>query len=164
MPRPTGGKRFAWEHANPIPSPFPIQSQPHPAAPQAGGWSPAALLWGKPPRFPKTAQHKSPSTCRDAPHPDPATTTPHRLLQTRQHRGATRGEKTYTRLGSSTAWTPQHQGWAQNPLPPAVDPAKPRASVSPSHPGQPDGAPCSCLALFMIFGVGPPPNPGAARR
>lgn len=81
-PRPTGGKRFAWEHANPIPSPFPIQTQPHPA-PQAGGWSPAAPLWGKPPRSPKTAQHKPHSTRRDAPDTDPTTTTPRRLLRTR---------------------------------------------------------------------------------
>lgn len=105
-------------HPEPLPHPNPAPSHCSPAAP----------LWGKPPRFPKTAQHKSPpqavmlqtQTPLPPPHAGccrPDVTTP----------GCYEGKKPHTGLGSSTA----------------PDPPAPRVGAeSPSSSSGPSKAPC----------------------
>lgn len=122
MPRPTGGKRFAWEHANPILSPFPIQTQPHPAAPLQ---PPFGENHHDSPKLPSTnpppqAVMLQTQTPLPPPHAGccrPDVTTP----------GCYEGKKTHTGLGSSTA----------------PDPPAPRVGAeSPFSSSGPSKAPC----------------------
>lgn len=141
MPRPTGGKRFAWEHANPILSPFPIQTQPHPAAPLQPPFgenhhdSPKLPSTNPPPQA-VTLHTQTPLPPPHAGCCRPDVTTP----------GCYEGKKPHTGLRSSTV----------------PDPPAPRVGAeSPSSSSGPSKSPC---LSFPIAQVSPTELPAAARH